>query len=134
MRLSKTGVIVMSLFAWLCGCSAGNAQKSAITSEPAISAEDLLQQIKNHQAPVIIDVRQPEELSGPLAALPGASNIPLGELERRFQEIPKDRDVVLICRSGNRSGQAYRFLKSHGFTRIRNLNGGMTAIKEAEKR
>lgn len=91
-----------------------------------------MQQIRSGQNPYIVDVRERGELQGPLGALPGVKNIPLSEFGQRFGEIPKDRQVVLICRSGNRSGKALTFLKSQGYTQIQNVEGGMLAVR-AEK-
>lgn len=122
----RTGVLIMGLLGWLLG-------GSAEAGTDRLKAEALMQKIKSGQKIFLVDVRQPEELVSPLGALPGAKNIPLPELGRRFAEIPKNRDVVLICRSGNRSGQALRFLKQQGYTRVQNLDGGMLAIRALPK-
>lgn len=135
MKFFRTAAVLMVLFGWLGGCSSnGSGPADAKAVLPLLSAEDLLAQIRSGQAPVIVDVRQPEELTGPLGALPGAVNIPLGELPARIKEIPRDQRVALICRTGNRSGQAYRFLQNKGYTRIQNVNGGMVAVREVESR
>jgi rhodanese-related sulfurtransferase len=123
----KAGVMMMSLFSWLNGCATS-------ADQTRLSASELLQQIRSGQAPYIVDVREREELQGPLGALPGVKNIPLSEFGRRFGEIPKDRRVVLICHSGNRSGQAFKFLKSRGYTQIQNAVGGMLAVRAAERK
>lgn len=70
---------------------------------------------------LLIDVRTPEEFnSGHIA---GAINIPLDTISSRMGEIPTDRDVVLYCRSGNRSNQARQLLNGQGYTRIYDLGG-----------
>ncbi|NTV52989.1 MAG: rhodanese-like domain-containing protein [Candidatus Firestonebacteria bacterium] len=117
----------MGLLGWLLG-------GSAEAGTDRLKAEALMQKIKSGQKMVLIDVRQPEELTSPLGALPGVKNIPLPDLGRRFAEIPKDRDVVLICRSGHRSGQALNFLKRQGYTRIQDVDGGMMAIRALPKK
>jgi rhodanese-related sulfurtransferase len=61
---------------------------------------------------------------------PAQSLIPLGELHQRLNELPKDRDIICVCRSGNRSGSATRQLSEAGF-RAKNLNGGMIAWSRA---
>jgi rhodanese-related sulfurtransferase len=53
--------------------------------------------------------------------LPGT----LGQLPQRFQEIPKDKPVAIICRSGARSARATLFLRQNGFDRVANVSGGM---------
>ena len=51
--------------------------------------------------------------------------IPLGELPRRYQELPKDREIISQCKMGGRSAKAMDFLKSVGFTNVKNLKGGI---------
>ncbi len=75
----------------------------------------------------LVDVREPAELAD--GSLPGAVNIPLGSLPARVGELDPDRTVVLLCRSGNRSGQAGRWLADHGFRDVVNLAGGMMAAR-----
>lgn len=71
----------------------------------------------------LLDVRQPEEWAQ--AHIDGAVLIPLGELQSRLSEIPTDRDVLIICRSGNRSSQARDILRAAGFERTTSIVGGM---------
>jgi len=73
----------------------------------------------------LIDVREPEEFSGPLGHIRGARIIPLGELSKRSDEIDSDRPVVAVCRSGARSAQAVVLLQKAGFPKVANLAGGM---------
>lgn len=73
----------------------------------------------------LLDVRQPEEwVEGHVE---GAVLIPLGELETRIKEIPVDQDVLIICRSGNRSGQARDLLRAAGLERTTSISGGINA-------
>ncbi|WP_052910217.1 rhodanese-like domain-containing protein [Riemerella anatipestifer] len=77
----------------------------------------------------LIDVREPMELemNGHIEA---AKNIPLGELEDRKEEITSlDGNVILFCRSGNRSGKAVEYFKSLGLTNVYN-GGGYVDLKE----
>jgi rhodanese-related sulfurtransferase len=74
----------------------------------------------------LVDVRQPEEVAG--GTLPGFVNIPLDQLQQRVGELDADRRVVLLCRSGNRSGTAAKFLAAQGFGDLVNLTGGMLAV------
>ncbi|MCB0393965.1 MAG: rhodanese-like domain-containing protein, partial [Bdellovibrionales bacterium] len=62
----------------------------------------------------IIDVREPDEFVGELGHIAGAVLIPLGQLESRWNEIPKSKDVIFICRSGRRSAKASQFANSKG--------------------
>jgi len=69
----------------------------------------------------VVDVRSPGEFRG--GAYPGAVNIPVGELGRRLQEVPKDKPVVLYCASGARSAMAARVLKDAGYPDVVNAGG-----------
>jgi rhodanese-related sulfurtransferase len=67
-------------------------------------------------------VRQPEELA--VEGAPEAVNIPLPELRSRLGELPRDREIHIICRSGQRAYYATRILLHHGFA-ARTIAGGM---------
>ena len=73
----------------------------------------------------LLDVREPGELLGELGVIAGALSVPLGRLRARLDEIPRDRPVITICRSGARSAQASLILEKAGFPRVANLPGGM---------
>ena len=73
----------------------------------------------------VIDVREPDEFTGPLGRIPGATLIPLGRLAERAQEITKDKPIVAVCRAGGRSAQATNILRQAGFENVANLSGGM---------
>ncbi len=77
----------------------------------------------------LIRVREPDEVAG--GTLPGAVNIPLGNLPGRVGELDPSKRVVLLCRSGGRSGQAAEFLTGSGFGDVVNLTGGMLAWADA---
>jgi glyoxylase-like metal-dependent hydrolase (beta-lactamase superfamily II)/rhodanese-related sulfurtransferase len=79
----------------------------------------------------LIDVREPDEYSGPLGHIHAARLIPLGELSRRCDEIDRDRPVVAVCRSGARSAQAVLLLQKAGFSKVANLAGGMLRWRAA---
>ncbi len=74
----------------------------------------------------LVDVREPDEVAA--GTLPGAINIPLGELDGRLGELDPSRRVVLLCRSGNRSTTAAETLTAHDFGDVVNLAGGMLAV------
>jgi rhodanese-related sulfurtransferase len=71
--------------------------------------------------PFLLDVREPVELA--VERVPGAANIPLGDLRSRLGDLPRDREILVFCRSGQRAYRATRVLLQHGF-RARNLMGG----------
>ncbi len=71
---------------------------------------------------VYLDVRHPAELA--IESLPGAVNIPLDQLRARLDELPRDREIHVVCRSGQRAYYATRILLQNGFN-VRNVAGGM---------
>jgi rhodanese-related sulfurtransferase len=71
----------------------------------------------------ILDVRTTDEYKE--GHIPGAALIPLNQLGRRFNEIPRDRDVYVMCRSGTRSAEATVWLLKKGFDNVYNISGGM---------
>ena len=73
----------------------------------------------------ILDVREPDEWAA--GHIPGATLIPLGQLTARAGEVPADREVVVVCRSGNRSAQGRDILRAAGLTQVTSMAGGMNA-------
>jgi rhodanese-related sulfurtransferase len=73
----------------------------------------------------LLDVREDEEWAAGHA--PGASHLPMMEIPVRLDEIPVDRDVVVVCRVGGRSAQVVAYLQNQGRDNVRNLDGGMIA-------
>lgn len=94
-----------------------------------ISVQELKERIDQGDAPIMIDVREPHEWE--MQHLEGVQKISLGTLPYKIQDIEeiRDKEVVMICRSGGRSGRATQFLAQQGFTKVRNLTGGMLAWK-----
>jgi rhodanese-related sulfurtransferase len=74
---------------------------------------------------VLLDVREPFEIE--LAQLAGSLNIPMAEVPARLDEVPRDREIVVMCHSGQRSGRVARFLEQNGYTTAVNLAGGIDA-------
>jgi len=78
----------------------------------------------------ILDVREPDEFTGPLGHIDGARLIPLGTLAARAGELSKDIPIVAVCRVGGRSAQAINILRQAGFDKLANLPGGMTRWRQ----
>lgn len=75
---------------------------------------------------VVLDVREPEELA--LAALPGVLHIPMQQLPQRVNELPRDRDLAVLCHHGMRSNHVVAWLRElQGFQRVQNVEGGIDA-------
>ena len=90
-----------------------------------ISPRELSEQLRSAVAPRLLDVREPEEHQ--LVSLPDSILIPLGELATRVEEIDdlKNEEIVVYCHHGIRSLNAIGQLRHLGFTRLRNLAGGI---------
>jgi len=89
-----------------------------------LAPEDVKEMKKKGDKFVMVDVRTPQEHS--VRRIDGAKLIPLQELGQRYSEIPRDKDVVLYCQNGLRSIMACKFLKKQGYSRVRNMSGGMS--------
>lgn len=72
---------------------------------------------------LLLDVREDDEWAAGHA--PGAVHLPMMQVPARLDEIPRDGEVVVICRVGGRSGQVVAYLVNNGFTNVVNLDGGM---------
>lgn len=81
------------------------------------------------QGALLVDVREENEYAEVHAQ--GATLVPLSELETRYRELPTDRPLVMICRSGARSARAGEFLLQNGYADVTNLSGGTLAWVEA---
>jgi len=90
---------------------------------PSVSPTELAEEMKGANPPVLLDVREAEELE--ISRLPNVVHIPLHEVPERMEELSRESEIVVICRTGGRSGQATAFLLHHGFDSVRNLAMGM---------
>ena len=108
-----------------CGVTPGNATENAggTVSDWEITPVELKKKLDAGETPFILDVREPNEYQ--INRIPGSTLIPLGELPRRYQELPRDREIVAQCKMGGRSAKAMDFLKTVGFTNVKNLKGGI---------
>lgn len=96
-----------------------------------ITVQELKDKMKTDTSLVVLDVRTPEELTGPLGKIDGAINIPVDQLESRIGEVEKlkGKDIAVICRSGHRSKRAQGILEKHGIEAM-NVLGGMTGYRK----
>ena len=97
--------------------------KGGVPTEITVAEAVVMQE----QGSFLLDVREPDEWAQTHIA--GATLIPLGELDKRISEVPRDRDVVVVCRSGNRSKHGRDVLLAAGYPRVANMAGGMIAWK-----
>jgi rhodanese-related sulfurtransferase len=95
---------------------------------PQVTVEELKEMRDRGEEPLLLDVREPQEYA--LSDLPGSMKVPLGTLPNSLAKVPKDRDLVVYCRSGARSGNAVQFLRRMGYDKAVNLEGGVNAWAE----
>lgn len=91
----------------------------------SMDVTELESKLGNDKNLVLVDVREQAEWDD--AHIEGAVFLPLSQLETRFAELPKDKALILQCRSGKRSMTAAQFLADKGYTDLTNLEGGILA-------
>ena len=136
--------VLVMLFSAACG---GNAAPVAepvaepvAAVQPAAAAVDLstlaelidpqtVAALRDNPEVLVIDVREQDEYND--SHIPGITLIPMSTIADRLAEIPKDKTVIVTCRSGNRSSQVASFLREQGFTNIHDMAGGIVAWQNA---
>ncbi len=97
-------------------------------STPSVGAMTPTEFVARQQAGgnlFLLDVREPAELAS--ASVAGAVHIPMGDVPARLAELPRDREVVVLCHAGSRSLRVASFLAAQGFQPVTNLSGGIAA-------
>ncbi len=136
MKKIVTLLILALAVAALAACGGGGGETSAPSAE-AIDVSALPPSVDVHTTQALldnpdvfmVDVREPDEYAA--GHIPGITLIPVGEIADRLGELPTDKEIILTCRTGNRSGQAAEFLRGLGFTNVHNMEGGIVAWREA---
>ena len=110
------------------------------TAAPAVEEIDLttlpddvdvatVEAIRQNPGVYLLDVREPDEYAA--GHIPGITLIPMGEVGARLAELPRDKEIIVTCRTGNRSSQVADLLREQGFTNVHNMTGGIVAWEEA---
>jgi rhodanese-related sulfurtransferase len=105
-----------------------HAQPNAQVNTSTSSSHDISVQqamTMQSQGAFFLDVRQPDEWTQ--SHIQGATLIPLGDLPNRLKEVPKDKMVIVVCRTGVRAEQGRNILLSAGYTQVARMTGGITA-------
>lgn len=98
-------------------------EKTETKHPDVVSLDDLLKKLDGNEKITVLDVREPAEYA--FGHIPGSINIPLGELEHRFEEIQNTENLHVICRTGNRSDFAAQQLTEKGINNVKNVVPGM---------
>lgn len=123
---------LIALFALALAACGGAAQAPAdvdVQSLPQTVDVQTTYNLLDHPEVVVFDVREQWEYDA--GHIPGVILLPLNELPSRINEIPTDKEVIITCRTGNRSGQAVDFLEQQGFDNVHNMSGGILAWESA---
>lgn len=108
-----------------CGIRGEEAPAQEVEEMEEISVVELKARMDSGEKLNVIDVREPHEYS--IARIPGTKLIPLGQISERANELDKNSEIILHCRSGKRSADALNQLKALGFTKLKNVTGGILA-------
>jgi adenylyltransferase/sulfurtransferase len=106
-----------------CGIGPEPMEAARAMNDWEISPVELKRRLDAGEDLFILDVREPNEYQ--INRIAGSTLIPLGELPRRYQELPRDREIIAQCKMGGRSAKAMEYLKTVGFTNVKNLRGGI---------
>jgi rhodanese-related sulfurtransferase len=115
-------------------CFISTVSGCAQDTTKTMSIRELKNAIKNDTSLIVLDVRNPEELKGPLGSLDNIINIPVHDLEARIGELEKykNKNIAVICRTGHRSAKAQKILSEHGFN-SKSVSGGMTEYRNGNE-
>jgi rhodanese-related sulfurtransferase len=123
--------VIASLFVG--SCNQKPIEQTPVKEFPNIKIADVQKKINAKNNILLLDVRTATEFEGPLSHIAGAVLLPIQELEQRVDELNehKEKEIIVICRSGNRSQTGTRILISHGFNAV-NMLGGMKAWNDLQ--
>lgn len=107
---------------------AATTEGEALNLPPNVDVQTV-STIKDRDDVFVFDVREQWEYDE--WHIPAITLIPMGEVSKRLNEIPKDKTVIVTCNSGNRSGQVANFLRQNGYTDVHNMLGGIQAWASA---
>ncbi len=96
---------------------------------PSVDVKQAAEMQGDDGGALIVDVREPNEYAQIRAR--GAVLLPLGRLNGRVRDLPRDREILLMCRTGGRSANATQFLAANGFENVTNVSGGIVAWHNA---
>lgn len=130
MKVFKFSMIGILLLILVTGCN-----EEALTGVKQLGVNDIphrmADSLEKNDGAIYIDVREDYEYNE--AHIDGFIHFPLSTFEEKYTELPKDKEIIIICRSGNRSMQAATFLKENGYDNVTNVQGAMLDWKGETK-
>lgn len=127
--LSTLMILAFALAA--CGAPAAPEQAATVDLQnlPANLTVQQTKPLLGNPDVLLLDVREQSEYDA--GHIPGVKLIPTGQIASRLSEIPKDKPVIVTCRTGNRSAAVTQLLKEQGYTNVHNMEGGIVAWQNA---
>ena len=128
----KSNILLWGILALLIlGVAAGWLVSQGANGASSLPAEiSVVDAVAKQQAGAfILDVRQPDEWNA--FHIAGSTLIPLDQLASRLNELPKDQEIVVVCRTGHRSAEGRDILRNAGFAQVTSMSGGLTQWKTA---
>lgn len=131
-------VLTLLLFVLvLAACGSSEASTALLEPNAEISVSELpvdvdvhtVASIKDRPDVYLLDVREQWEYDE--SHLPGVNLLPMAEIPANLAKIPTDKEVIVTCRSGNRSSQITDYLRQNGFSNVHNMQGGILAWQQA---
>jgi rhodanese-related sulfurtransferase len=121
--------MILSVFSFISFLGCAQQDKDS-----TMTVQELQKLMRDNSTLVILDVRTPAELVGPLGKIDNVINIPIQQLDQRIGELGKykNREIAVICRSGNRSNTGTRILRENSFN-AKNVLGGMIEYRKQDK-
>lgn len=105
-------------------CAPSRTKENLVSNHPEITVKELKQRLDAGEKIALLDVREPNERA---AGNIGGTHIPMGQIPARMNELDADAELIVYCRSGNRSSRVVEFLQDSGFEKVKNLTGGIRA-------
>ena len=123
-KLKLFSILLLNLFLIV---KSGVAQSANAAFQPSQLEEISVFKAKlmARNGALMVDVREKDEVAELAYDVDGIINIPLSEFKARINELPKDKKLIMACRSGNRSLKAANILLENGYTNVVNMKGGM---------
>ena len=122
LKYLTVALLIISLIA--VGCQSQDPETSGESlSYGEITPDEVMSWMEDGKEFQLVDVREDHEYNE--AHIPGAILLPLGQLEAKYKQLDPEDVIVLVCRSGRRSGEAAEFLVEKGYTQVYNMVGGM---------
>ena len=130
-------LVALLLVLLLAACGGASVDAPVADQAPAVEVSTLADEVDVHTVASVkdqpdvylIDVREQWEYDE--GHIPGVTLIPMNEVPNRLTEIPTDQEVIVTCRSGNRSGQVTNYLRQQGFDNVHNMSGGIVEWEAA---